>query len=152
MSKSVNILVAAWLCSTLALTLLLIACDNSQLNHSDIDGKYIVTLYQEDGELDVLGMKEAIKSVVIKNRVVTIDAGITINNWSISLDTTKNPHYINAVLQGGPHKDKLLPGVYKIEKTKVVIVIATNGVRPTNFDPLVGRTLMELARSPVNNR
>jgi uncharacterized protein (TIGR03067 family) len=109
-----------------------------------LDGTYAVKSGEKDGEeMPAEEIKKVIE-VVIRGDLFTIRReGGEDHKAKFKTDATKKPAQIDATPQDGPEKDKAMPGIYKLEKEELTLVIAKEGDRPKDFDAK-GKGVMKL--------
>jgi uncharacterized protein (TIGR03067 family) len=100
-----------------------------------LDGTYAVKSGEQDGEAMPAEELKKIVEVVIKDDLFTIKKeGSEDHKARLKLDATKKPAEVDVTPQDGPEKDKVLPGIYKVEKDELTFVVAREGARPKDFD------------------
>jgi uncharacterized protein (TIGR03067 family) len=109
-----------------------------------LDGTYAVKSAEKDGEAMPAEELKKVIEVVIRDDFLTIrHEGGKDDKTKIKTDATKKPAHIDVTPQEGPDKDKTLPGIYKLEREELTIVVAKEGDRPKDFDAK-GKGIMKI--------
>jgi uncharacterized protein (TIGR03067 family) len=85
-------------------------------------------------------------SVIIKGNKLTLKLAEEEKNAQIKLDPEKDPPTIDISPLEGDYKGKTFPGIYKIDKDELILVITEKGERPKDFKPEGEAVLMRLRR------
>jgi uncharacterized protein (TIGR03067 family) len=109
-----------------------------------LDGTYAVKSAEKDGEAMPADELKKVIEVVIKDDFLTIRReGGEDHKAKIKTDATQKPAHLDATPQDGEDKDKTLPGIYKMDKDELTIVVAREGGRPKDFDAK-GKGIMKI--------
>jgi uncharacterized protein (TIGR03067 family) len=109
-----------------------------------LQGEWQVIAMEDDA---VRAAPEAVKGMRWKFDGATLEAndpGEELRPWStIRLDGTKSPKQIDLVLTDGPNKGKSVPGIFMIERNRLVVC---SGEKPTDQRPTEFATWDESSR------
>ena len=98
-----------------------------------LEGTYKVKAISEGGTDAPAEVIDAIKGVVIKGDRFVITVADEDMPARIKIDPTRTPAHIDISPESGPEREKTFPGVYKLEKADLIIVITKGGERPRDF-------------------
>lgn len=98
-----------------------------------LEGTYKVKAISEGGMDAPAEVIDAVKGVVIKGDRFVITVADEDMPARIKIDPTRTPAHIDVTPESGPEREKTFPGVYKLEKAELIIVITKGGERPRDF-------------------
>lgn len=98
-----------------------------------LEGTYKVKAITEGGMDAPAEVIAAVKGVVIKGGLLVIKVADEDLPAKIKIDPTRTPAHIDITPESGPEREKTFPGVYKLEKAELIIVITKGGERPRDF-------------------
>ena len=94
-----------------------------------LEGTYKVKALTKDGMDAPKEVMDSVKGVAIKGGKLIIKVMGEDKTAKIKVDPTKKPAHIDITPEDGPEKDKTFPGIYKVEKGELTIVVR-RGRRP----------------------
>ena len=134
----------------LILSLKAASLDGPELNErSRHEGTWAVTSMVRDGKEAPADVRDSIRRVVKDDHVTWTRDGKTFAGTKVEYDPSKEPHTLDLIPDGGPHRDKRILAIYWLEGDALTICVADpDGPRPTAFDAPAGskRTLQTFKR------
>lgn len=112
-------------------------------------GTWAVTTLVRDGKEAPADVVASIRRVVEGDHVTWTRDGKTFAGTKVEYDTSKTPHALDLIPDGGPHRDKHVLGIYRLEGDTLTICVADpDEPRPTAFEATEGskRTLQTFKR------
>jgi uncharacterized protein (TIGR03067 family) len=112
-------------------------------------GEWEVTSYIRDGKEASPEIRSSIRRIVDGDHVVWKRDGQSFAGTRFEIDPSKSPTAIDLIPDGGPHRDKHVLGIYRLEGDVLTICVAdVDQPRPTTFeaDPGSKKTLQKLHR------
>jgi uncharacterized protein (TIGR03067 family) len=85
-------------------------------------------------------------SFIFKGNKLTLKLAEEEKNAQIQLDPDKDPPAIDISPLDGDYKGKTFPGIYKIDKEELILVMTEKGERPKEFKPEGDAILIRLRR------
>jgi uncharacterized protein (TIGR03067 family) len=128
------------------LCLVLIAGADEPPKHQ---GTWSVVSQVRDGQEGPADVVASIRRVVDGDHVTWTRDGKSFAGTRVEYDASKTPHALDLIPDGGPHRDKHILGIYKLEGEDLTICVADVGEpRPTAFEAAAGskRTLQKFRR------
>jgi uncharacterized protein (TIGR03067 family) len=113
-------------------------------------GTWSVTSMVRDGQEAPADITASIRRVVEGDHVTWTRDGKSFAGTRVEYDTSKMPYALDLIPDGGPNRDKHVPGIYKLEGDELTICVADAGEpRPTAFEAPAGskRTLQKFKRT-----
>jgi uncharacterized protein (TIGR03067 family) len=113
-----------------------------------LQGTWNISELEADGQKMPAAMLQAAQIVIDGNRFTSTGMG-AVYQGTIELDASANPHHITMNFDAGPEKGNANLGIYKLDRSKLRICLATRGsVRPSKFatEPGTGFALETLVR------
>jgi uncharacterized protein (TIGR03067 family) len=119
-----------------------------------LQGTWTVSELEADGQKMPAAMLQTAQIVIDGNRFTSTGMG-AVYAGTIVLDASANPPHITMNFDAGPEKGNANLGIYKLDRSKLRICLATRGsVRPSKFatEPGTGFALETLVRGKVSSR
>ena len=121
---------------------------DAELDHHQ--GSWLATSFVYDGVETSKDIVETITREVEGDHVVWKRDGKNFAGTKVVLDPSKEPKTIDVTPDGGPNRDKVVAGIYKLDGDRLTICMAgRDGERPKTFEAAKGsgRTLMKFRRT-----
>lgn len=112
-------------------------------------GTWAVTSSVRDGKEATAEVVGSIRRVVERDHVTWTRDGRSFAGTKVEYDASKTPHALDLIPDGGPHRDKHVLGIYKLQGDTLTICVADpDEPRPTAFEAPAGskRTLQTFKR------
>jgi uncharacterized protein (TIGR03067 family) len=119
-----------------------------------LQGTWNIRELEADGQAMPAAMLQSAQIVIQGNRFTSTGMG-AVYEGTIELDASANPPHITMNFDAGPEKGNTNPGIYKLDRSKLRICLATRGsVRPSKFaaGPGTGFALETLVRGKAPSR
>ena len=85
-------------------------------------------------------------SITFKGEVMTVSLPKMTKAAKIKVDSSKSPMTIDISPTDGPETGKTFPGIYKLDKSELIIAFAEKGDRPTDFKAEGETVIMKLKK------
>ena len=112
-------------------------------------GTWEVVSFVSDGKETPEEIASSITRVVEDDHVAWYRNGKSFAGTTLKLDPSETPKAIDVIPDGGPQKDKVVRGIYRLEGDELTICMAApDAPRPKTFDGAKGtqQTLMTFRR------
>lgn len=106
-----------------------------------LQGTWNISELEADGQKMPAAMLQSAQILIQGNRFTSTGMG-AVYEGTIELDVAANPPHITMNFDTGPEKGNANPGIYKLDRGKLRICLATRGsVRPSKFATAAGTGL-----------